>query len=390
VRVLLTGLPIRSHLVPALVPVARAAQAAGHEVAIATGGAVAAELERLGVPVVVLPDVLAPGELGRRPDLVDRSLRERMRQWRPEVTGPLSVPLFIDTMTAEFAANVVEAAWRPDVIVRETNEYGGLLAAEVLGVPSAVVDIAPLVPPLVPDLAGRLDALRARLGVPAGGTARLTAGLLPEPWYPQDLRTPGHRYFRVPEPAVVAPGDGPRVLAAFGSNLLSLLGKESELMTITVAALGSLGVRAVVALGSDEAVASWTGPRPANVEIAGFVPQRALLAACDVFLTHAGFSGVREALTAGVPMVTVPLFADQPANAGRVHELGLGLRADAAGLTPEALAATVSRVLDEPSYRSAADGFRRHILELPPIADFVGELENLAHGGAVDSSRNPA
>jgi UDP:flavonoid glycosyltransferase YjiC (YdhE family) len=126
------------------------------------------------------------------------------------------------------------------------------------------------------------------------------------------------------------------------------------------------------------------------VEIAGFVPQRALLAACDVFLTHAGFSGVREALTAGVPMVTVPLFADQPANAGRVHELGLGLRADAAGLTPEALAATVSRVLDEPSYRATAGGFRRHILELPPIADFVAELENLAHSGAVDSSQNPA
>jgi UDP:flavonoid glycosyltransferase YjiC (YdhE family) len=376
-RLLLTGLPIRSHLVPALVPVARAAQAAGHEVAIATGAAVAADLGRLGVPVVVLPDVLAPGELGRRPELLDRALLAKMRHWRPEVTGPLDVPLFNDTLTAEFAANLLEAAktWRPDVIVRETNEYGGLLAAEILGVPSAVVDIAPLIGRLVPDLAERLDVLRGGLGTAGRTSARLTAGLLPEAWYPDDLRTPDHRYYRVPEPAVAPPGAGPVVLAGFGSNVPSMLAADSALLATTVAALGSLDVPAVVALGSDEAVASWAGPRPANVELAGFVPQRALLGAAGVFLTHAGFAGVREALTAGVPMVAVPLFADQPANAERVHELGVGVRVDVAGLTAETLAAAVARVLGEPSYRSAALEFRRRIGERPPITEFVTDLE---------------
>jgi UDP:flavonoid glycosyltransferase YjiC (YdhE family) len=378
-RILLTGLPIRSHLLPVLVPLARAAREAGHEAAIATGAAVADDVERLGVPVVVLPDALAPGELGRRPDLLDRSLLAKLRHWRPEVTGPLAVPLLNDTMTAEFAANVVDAAWHPDVIVRETNEYGGSLAAEVLGVPSAVVDVAPLLTRLVPDLAARLDVLRGGFGLPPSGsvTAASTAGLLPEPWYPAELRTPGHKYYRVPEPAVAPAEDGPAVLAAFGSNVPSLLAPDSELMAITVEALGALGARAVVALGSDEAVASWTGPRPGNVELAGFVPQRALLAGSDVFLTHAGFSGVREALSAGVPMVAVPLFADQPANAGRVRELGAGLGADAAGLTPERLAGAVSRVLGEPSYRSVARDFRRRIGELPPITDFVADLERL-------------
>lgn len=375
-RVLLTGLPIRSHLLPALVPLARAAQAAGHEVAIATGGAVAGDVERLGVPVVVLPDVLAPGELGRRPELLDPDLPAKLRRWRPEVTGPLALPLFNDTMTAEFAANVVDAGWRPDVIVRETNEYGGLLAAEVLGVPSAVVDVAPLISRLVPDLAARLDVLRDGLGLPPSGAAadRLTAGLLPQAWYPPEQRTPGHRYHRVPEPAVPPAGDGPAVLAAFGSNVQALLPADSALMTIVVEALGSLDVRAVVALGSEAAVASWAGPRPANVELAGFVPQRAVLAGCRVFLTHAGFASVREALTAGVPMVALPLFADQPANAARVAELGLGLQVDAAGLTPQTLAAAVSRVLAEPAFRSAAGEFRRRIAELPPLPDFVAAL----------------
>ncbi|HET6706827.1 glycosyltransferase, partial [Amycolatopsis sp.] len=337
----------------------------------------AGELERLGVPVVVLPDVLAPGELGRRPELVDPALVRRLRNWRPEVSGPLDVPLFHATMTAEFAANVVGAGWRPDVSVRETNAFGGLVAAEVLGVPSAVVDIAPLVPPLVPGLAGRLDVLRQGFGLgPAGAAAdRLTAGLLPGPWYPAGLRTPGRRYYRVPETPVTPPAAGPVVLAAFGSNVQSLLAADSRLTAITVAALGLLGVPAVMALGSDDAVASWTGPRPGNVELAGFVPQRALLAASDVFVTHAGFGSVRESLSAGVPMVAVPLFADQPANAARVHELGAGVRLDAAGLTAEGLAAAVDRVLGEPGYRSAAREFRDGVAALPPITDFVRHLE---------------
>lgn len=368
VRILLTGLPIRSHLLPVLVPVARAAQAAGHEVAIATGGAAADEIEGQGVPVVVLPGVPSPEEAGRR----SPAALEKLRRWRPEETGLLALPLFDDAMTAAAVSNIVDAGWRPDLIVRETNEYGGLLAAEVLGVPSTVVDIAPLIGRLVPDLATRLDVLRAALGLSPGGTTGATAGLLPEAWYPRELRTPGHRYYRVPGPAPAPAPDGPRVLAAFGSNLRSLLAADSRLLPITVEALGALDVPAVVALGSDEAVTSWTGPRPSTVELAGFVPQRALLGTCDVFVTHAGFSGVREALAAGVPMVAVPLFADQPANAARLDELGVGLRVDPAGLTAATLAAAVSRVLTEPSFRSAAREFQRRIEALPPVTDLLG------------------
>ncbi|WP_410617057.1 nucleotide disphospho-sugar-binding domain-containing protein [Amycolatopsis sp. lyj-109] len=84
----------------------------------------------------------------------------------------------------------------------------------------------------------------------------------------------------------------------------------------------------------------------------------ALLAASDVFVTHAGFSSVREALSAGVPMVAVPLFADQPANARRIEELGAGVPVDAVGLTADGLAAAVERVLGEPAFRSAALEFR--------------------------------
>ncbi|WP_409179279.1 glycosyltransferase [Amycolatopsis sp. VS8301801F10] len=384
-RVLLTGLPIRSHLVPAVVPVAHALRRAGHEVAIATGGAMRAELERLGVPVLVLPDVLSPEELSAK-----LPGRETGRGWRPEVSGPISVPLFDERMTATFTANLLDVAkpWRPDLIVRETNEYGGFLAAEALGVELAVLDIAPLIVRLVPDLVARLNVVRAKFGLaaiesltPAYG--KIAAGLLPESWYPKALRTPQHRYYRVPgEPgdplddAIAGlPADAPLVLMSLGSNAHLLLSAESRLRTIAVEALGALPIRAVVALGHDPA--AWTGPRPANVHFEPFVPQRLLLGACDAFLTHAGFSGIREALSHGVPMTAVPLFADQPANAARIEELGIGVQVAAACLTPDSLAAALKQVVDEPSFRRAARGLQRRILALPSLDQFAADLEAL-------------
>lgn len=290
-------------------------------------------------------------------------------------------------MTAAFTANLLDVAkpWRPDLIIRETNEYGGFLAAEMLGAELAVLDIAPLIVRIVPDLVQRLNAVRAEFGLAAIGSltpayGRIAAGLLPESWYPQGLRTPQHRYYRIPDQpgdplddAIAGlPADAPLVLMSLGSNVRTLLSADSRLLALAVDALGALPVRAVVALGHDPA--AWTGPRPANVHFVQFVQQRLLLGACDAFLTHAGFSGVREALSHGVPMVAVPLFADQPANAARVAELGVGLQTAAAGLAPDKLAAALNQVVHEPSCRLAARGFQRRILALPSLDQFAADL----------------
>ena len=47
------------------------------------------------------------------------------------------------------------------------------------------------------------------------------------------------------------------------------------------------------------------------------MPQPLLLARCDAFVTHGGFNSVKEALSSGVPMVVVPISADQPYSAER-------------------------------------------------------------------------
>jgi UDP:flavonoid glycosyltransferase YjiC (YdhE family) len=133
----------------------------------------------------------------------------------------------------------------------------------------------------------------------------------------------------------------------------------------------------VVALGRGSDVSTWTGPRPATVHLASFVQQPLLLQACDLFVTHAGFGGVREALTAGVPMVALPLYAEQPANAQRLTELGLGVTVDAYEADPATIAAACRKVLDDPSSRFAARAFRRRLLGLPTISQLVADLTAL-------------
>ncbi|GLZ34827.1 UDP glycosyltransferase [Lentzea sp. NBRC 105346] len=338
---MLTGLPIPSHLLPVMLPISKALQARGHEVAIATGRAVE---ESLDVDVLVLPDAMAPGQVGTPKPV-----------WRPEITGPLELPLFDKGMTLAFANNLIDAAtrWRPDVIVRETNEYGAIVAAEALGLPHAMVDIAPMI--------GQLRRAEQELGLTS--KAKLVAGLLPEEWYPDS--PPTRRSYRVP--GACRTTEEPFILASFGSTTHWLLGKDSRLMEITVEALGELDTKAVVALGSDEMLARWRGPRPDKVLLEGFVNQRKLLGACEVFLTHAGFGGVREALEVGVPMVAVPLFADQPANAARIEELGLGSKVDAAGLTPAKLAKAIENVPRHHDMRARIEG-------LPMLETFADDL----------------
>ena len=57
------------------------------------------------------------------------------------------------------------------------------------------------------------------------------------------------------------------------------------------------------------------GPIPDNVHIEAWVDQASILAGADLVVCHGGSGTVLGALGAGVPMVAVPVFADQFGNA---------------------------------------------------------------------------
>lgn len=67
---------------------------------------------------------------------------------------------------------------------------------------------------------------------------------------------------------------------------------------------------------------------PENVHVYSFVPQVQVLKQADLFVTHGGMNSISEALICGVPLMVIPFMADQPVNARRVEELGLGVQMD--------------------------------------------------------------
>ncbi|RKR92384.1 N-glycosyltransferase [Micromonospora pisi] len=397
-RILVTSQPIYSHLVPALVPLAQTAQALGHQAAVATADSMADELARHGVPHLPLPNVAGQEQLRHDPRLAEEfGLPQRLMLPGRRTVDPIAAEqiarAYAGPIALRFARDLLEVArdWHPDVIVREPAEYGGYLVAEVLGIPHVTLDISPYATRELPLVIDTLDAQREALGLtpvrqPLHPHRHLRAGLVPRAWYPPELRLPSGRYYRSPtppedvplDPVVAAlPADRPVILASLGSLVLTLPGM-AELLPPLVAALGALPCHSVVTLGGQTGLAEVVGPPPPNVQLTPFVAQRTLLPTVDLFVTHAGFNATHEAVAAGVPMVALPVFADQPANADRIAELGLGERLDVAELTEAGLVGACERVLGDPGFRWRAGAMQRQHLGSPGFAQLVTDLAELA------------
>ena len=90
-----------------------------------------------------------------------------------------------------------------------------------------------------------------------------------------------------------------------------------------------------------------------RAEVHAAVDYASALRDCDVAIMHGGLNGVLDALTAGVPLVVVPIAFEQGAIAARVRHVGAGrvCRPLAGG---GRLAAAITDVLDDPAYARAA------------------------------------
>ena len=66
------------------------------------------------------------------------------------------------------------------------------------------------------------------------------------------------------------------------------------------------------------------GEIPDNFHLTSYAPQIEILQRAALFITHGGMNSINEAMFYGVPMLVLPLLNDQPGNALRIEELGLG------------------------------------------------------------------
>ena len=82
-------------------------------------------------------------------------------------------------------------------------------------------------------------------------------------------------------------------------------------------------------------------------------PHREVLRHAAAVVTHGGHGTVVKALAAGVPMVLLPHGRDQADTAVRVTARGAGIALKRTA-RPEAIAAAVTEVLQNPTFRAAA------------------------------------
>ena len=282
------------------------------------------------------------------------------------------------------------AEWSPDILVRDEIDFGAAVAAERLGLPHATV-LCIASGSFVPNslVVEPLNDLRAVHGLGADpDLAMLDRYLVLSP-FPASFRdptvppSPNTHLFRsvsAEESAdslaadwLQALPDGPVVYLTLGT-IFNL--ESGDLFERALAGLRELPGSVVVTVGR-ELDPQILGPQPPNVLVRQYIPQSLVLPHCDLVVSHAGSGSVSGALTHGLPMVLLPMGADQPLNAARAQQLGVAEVLDAIDATSAAVREAAATVMADPTYRRNAELIRDEIAALPGPERALALLEQL-------------
>jgi len=385
-RILFSSLSYPGHLNP-LLPYAKVLRDRGHKVRIAAPKVAAEKLQQAGLAHVAYEDtsheeivVAFAGEEG---------MSEEERQ-------DLSTPRFFVGLLARRALPTLRETiniWKPDLIVRESCEHAAHIAADEAKVPHVRVAV------LNPDNEKKCFKLNAS----AIGDLRETIGLAPdngasicaEPVFTAFPAALGETRitndapmpFRVQMPSeevridVPTPAWGPRngetfLYMTFGT-MAGTTDRERAIYRTALDSVTDLPVQVLLTTGQNMAEHP-LGDIPSNVIVETFVPQAEVLPHAQAVVTHGGSGTMMGALAAGVPLVIVPMFADQPDNARAVQAAGAGVavfEADSASLRTG-----IESVLKDPDFLVGAKRVSSQMAEMPGIDEAVEIM--LAAAGA--------
>jgi zeaxanthin glucosyltransferase len=391
-RFLIVTLPLTGHAHPA-VAVADALSARGHEVAWCGSNAYFKPL--LGPEAIVFP---TGTRLFR--DQAGHGISALKSLWRQYV-----IPM------ARFTLPAVDRAileYRPDVVLVDQHALAGALAAHRHGLPWATLitgamelthplaalprvdewiraQLASLCRDVASDVAsdisgeagsgsdGSLDLLFSPYLVIACTTSAVTG----EQPFPDHFALVGAVMLDRPGPFAWDLLDPARrkVLISVGTLATGLAADFYQRAAAAVAPLSGT-VQAII-VGPPELVPD----PPGNVLVVPSVPMLALLPRLDAVISHGGMNTVSETLAHGLPLVIAPIRHDQPVVASQVARAGAGIRVPFSRVRPAELREALVTILDNPSYRHAAERIRDSFAAAggaPAAAERLERLERLA------------
>ncbi|WP_370944274.1 activator-dependent family glycosyltransferase [Amycolatopsis sp. cg5] len=297
-------------------------------------------------------------------------------------------------------------AWKPDLIIWNTLAFAGPIAARVTGAAHArllwgVDAMAQVHAKFVEkrDAEGITDPMKTWLGpkLEAHGHTyddEIALGQWTIDPAPQSLFHPkntGVHYVPMRQvvfngPAIVPdwvnePLERKRVCLTLGFSHRESHGIEASTADL-LEAVSDLDVE-VVATFSAKQLAS-LDRLPDNVRPVEFVPLGALLPTCSAIVHHGGTGTFGTAIEHGVPQLIVPgtywheKWWAPVSQANMLEERGAGIYVgDSDQLTPEKLRSDLAKVLDDPSYKIAAERLRIDQLSVPSPNEIVPQLERL-------------
>ncbi|MYW93109.1 glycosyltransferase family 1 protein [Amycolatopsis rubida] len=395
-KIVVTCQPAVGHF-HAVAPLARAAVRAGHEVVVVTGRGMGKWVRDGGFDVVET----GPEWLSGRPRA--GSFDNESRRLRLMSMG-----------TAALLPGIVDAlrTFGADLLVHESLEWAGPLAADVAGVPFATLGQLPRMPRALQAeaLAQPWNSARERLGLPADPKLeRLCPYLYLDAYLPsmQPLSEDPLLWFGSREEDAIAHPVRPPLWQAAAATLPDWLSEpdgrplvyvtmgtafntEPELFATVANALRGGDFRVVLTVGKGVDPSGLDGD---GVHASEYLPQSQVLPKADAVVHHSGYLTTVGALAHGLPMVLLPVAVDQPYHAHRLSAAGAGIRLDARKLTTGLVRAAVEETLREPLYRANANRLRAELWSMPAEDEAVGLLETLGASGEPvrrDGARVPA
>ena len=385
-RVLFATNPALGHVLP-LLPLALAARDAGHEVVVIGGASITDAVERVGLRHLVAGPPDLPSVFPRVPERAGLTGgRLAAATWKGAFAGILA---------PELAAATLELArdWPPDLVIHEDSEQGSWIAAERLGIPHLAFQATAWRRAGLRLSSEPLNALRASLGLAADpqlgrwhrhGYLGTRPPSLHNPDDPPPATTVPVRPVALdeaqgPVPSWVdeRPVGRPRVTLTLGTMLP---GRTAVLGSI-LDGLATLDAEVVATVGP-ELDPGELGDRGPRVRVERWVPMSRLLATSDALVFHAGSGTMLAALAAGVPLVLLPVAADQPENADRCAAAGVGIALPPEARGPDDVARATRTVIDDPAYRTAARRVAAEIAAMSAPVSMLPRLEALAAAGA--------
>jgi hypothetical protein len=317
--------------------------------------------------------------------LTERAVVRPSRESRLRLYGEVAEAMVDDLLA-------LARSWRPDLVVYDPLTHAGPLVATLLGVPAVRSLFGPDVTYFLngaTEAPGWL-ALLDRFGVsdvdllgaasvdPCPPSLQYPATVAPT----RRIHTRYIPYNGIAEvPALPTPDPGrTRICLTWGTSVARLLGDHAFLPGEVLDGAAKLAQER----DADLVLAITANQRhllpdlPPHVHLHENVPLHALLPTCHALIHQGGAGTLLTGLLNGLPQIILTQLVDQTANAIQLVHTGAGLNLPATNLTATDLLTAGHDLLDNPTYRQAAQHLQHEITTQPTPNHIIDTLQELA------------